>query len=134
MFRWVERGIPLPLGAVNNRRSMVYVRNLTSLLMTCIDHPAASGQVFLAADGEDVSTTTLLVKMATALGKPSRLIPIPTAMLQSGASLLGKSAIAQRLLGSLQVSTAKANTVLGWRAPYSMDQGLRNMVRQRQKQ
>lgn len=134
MFAWVERGIPLPLGAVNNRRSMVYVRNLTSLLLTCIDHPRASGEVFLAADGEDVSTTTLLVKMAAALGKPSRLIPIPATLLQSVASLLGKSAIAQRLLGSLQVSTTKANTALGWRAPYNMNEGLGSMVRQIQKQ
>lgn len=125
MMKWMQAGWPLPLGAVNNRRSLVSLDNLISLIMTCIDHPAAANQVFLASDGEDLSTSDLLRRLADAARVPSRLIPVPVGVLNTGLSLIGKEAIAQRLLGSLQVDIAKTQKLLGWIPPITVDEGLR---------
>ncbi len=125
MMKWVQTGWPLPLGAVKNRRSLVSLDNLISLIMSCIDHPAAANQVFLASDGEDLSTSDLLRRLADAARVPSRLIPVPVGVLNTGLSLIGKEAIAQRLLGSLQVDIAKTQKLLGWIPPITVDEGLR---------
>src|SRR5690606_12850437 len=102
MMRAVQRGLPLPLGAVtHNRRSLVALDNLVDLLITCLDHPAAANQTFLASDGDDLSTTDLLRRLGQAMGRPARLFPVPPALLQAGARLLGKGDVAQRLLGNL---------------------------------
>jgi nucleoside-diphosphate-sugar epimerase len=103
MIRWVNRGVPLPLGAIHNKRSLVAISNLTSLIVTCIDHPAAANQIFLAGDGEDLSTSELLTRIGQVLRKPVRLVPIPSFLLIFLASLMGKKDVAQRLFGSLQV-------------------------------
>jgi nucleoside-diphosphate-sugar epimerase len=125
MMRWLTRGVPLPLGAIHNHRSLVALDNLVDLIVTCVDHPAAANQTFLISDGEDLSTTQLLQLMGQALGKPARLIPVPTGLLTLGATLIGKPAIAQRLCGSLQVDISKTRQLLGWSAPVSVDEGLR---------
>lgn len=125
MAKLMEKGLPLPLGAVYNKRSLVGIDNLVDLIIRCIDHPAAANQVFLAGDGEDLSTTELLRGVASAMGKPARLIPVPAGLLQLGATLLGKKAMAQRLLGSLQVDISKACEVLDWKPPYTVEEGLR---------
>ena len=125
MMRWLTGGVPLPLGAINNRRSLVALDNLVDLIVTCIDHPAAANQTFLVSDGEDLSTTQLLQRMGQALGKPARLIPVPAALLTLGAALIGKPAIAQRLCGSLQVDISKMRQLLGWTPPVSVDEGLK---------
>lgn len=125
MMRWLARGVPLPLGAIHNRRSLVALDNLVNLIVTCVDHPAAANQTFLVSDGEDLSTTQLLQRMGKALGKPARLLPVPPALLNLGAALVGKSAIAQRLCGSLQVDISKTQQLLGWTPPLSVDEGLK---------
>lgn len=125
MTKLVEKGIPLPFGAVHNTRSLVALDNLVDLIITCLDHPAAGNEVFLAGDGEDLSTTALLQRMAAAMSKPSRLVPVPALLLQAGATLLGKKAVAQRLLGSLQVDISKNWNLLGWQPPLSVDEGLK---------
>ncbi len=125
MMRWLDKGVPLPLGAIHNKRSLVALDNLVDLIITCIDHPAAANQTFLVADGEDLSTTELLQRLAKALGRPSRLIPVPARLLELGATLLGKRAMAQRLCGSLQVDLSKTRDLLGWTPPISVDEGLR---------
>lgn len=125
MMRWLSRGIPLPLGAIDNRRSLVALDNLVDLIVTCIDHPTAANQTFLVSDGEDISTTDLLRRMGRALGKPARLLPVPPALLKAGASLVGKPELAQRLCGSLQVDISKTRDLLGWTPPISVDEGLR---------
>lgn len=131
MVRLVEKGIPLPLGAIHNKRSLVALDNLVDLIVTCIDHPAAANQVFLAGDGEDVSTTELLRGVAKAMDKTARLIPVPAGMLMLGATLLGKKAVAQRVLGSLQVDISKARNVLGWVPVVSVDDALKKAVVER---
>ena len=90
MMRWLQRGIPLPLGAIHNQRSLVALDNLVDLLVTCIMHPAAANQTFLVSDGEDVSTTELLRRMGQALGCPARLLPVPVSWLKLVAALVGK--------------------------------------------
>ncbi|HKS14115.1 MAG TPA: SDR family oxidoreductase [Pseudomonas sp.] len=129
MMRWLQRGIPLPFGAINNRRSLVALDNLVDLVMTCIEHPAAANQVFLVSDGDDMSTTDLLRRMGHALGKPARLIPVPAQLLQAGARFLGKGALSQRLCGSLQVDIEKTRRLLGWKPPVSTDVALRAAAR-----
>ena len=134
MLSWIARGLPLPLGAVaSNLRSFVGLDNLVDLILTCVDHPNAANQTFLVSDGEDLSTTELLRKIGLALNQPVRLIPVPIKMLSFASSLLGKRAIAQRLLGSLQVDISKTRTLLEWTPPLSVDEGLRSTVKQRQR-
>jgi nucleoside-diphosphate-sugar epimerase len=124
MIKLVGKGLPLPLGAVHNKRSLVALDNLVDLIITCIDHPGAADQTFLASDGEDISTTQLLQGIAQAMGKPSRLIPVPASVLQFAATLLGKKAVAQRLLGSLQVDISHTQKCLNWTPPLTVKQGL----------
>lgn len=128
MLRWVASGIPLPLGAIQNARSMVALDNLVDLLLTCLTHPAAAGQTFLVSDGEDVSTTELLRRTAQAIGRKALLLPVPASVLELGASLLGKRAVAQRLCGSLQVDIEKTRRLLAWSPRLTLDQGLKIAV------
>lgn len=125
MMRWLKRGVPLPLGAIHNQRSLVSLDNLVDLIVTCITHPAAANQTFLVSDGEDVSTTELLRHMGQAMGRPARLIPVPASWLKLAAALVGKREIAQRLCGSLQVDIEKTRRLLGWTPPLSLDDGLK---------
>lgn len=129
LIKLMSKGLPLPLGAIDNKRSLVGIDNLVDLIIRCVDHPAAANQVFLAGDGEDLSTTGLLRGVAEAIGRPAHLIPVPAALLSLGATLLGKRAVAQRLLGSLQVDISKARELLGWEPPMSVKEGLRRCVR-----
>lgn len=127
LVRCLQRGLPLPLGAIDNRRSLVGLDNLVDLLVVCLSHPAAAGQVFLVSDGEDVSTSALLRRMGQALGCPARLLPVPAGVLKMAATILGKGAVAQRLCHSLQVDMAKTRQLLGWNPPLSLDQGLKKL-------
>jgi nucleoside-diphosphate-sugar epimerase len=124
MMLWLHRGIPLPLGAIYNQRSLIGLDNMVSLIATCLDHPAAKNQVFLASDGEDLSTSALLRRTAHALGVQARLLPVPESVLTCAAILLGKRDFSQRLCGSLQVDIGKTRSVLGWAPPLSVDEGL----------
>ena len=125
MMRWVKRGVPLPFAGVRNRRSFVALENLVSLLHRCSVHPSAADQVFLAADGEDLSTPDLLRRLGVALGTPARLIDVPPAMLSAAAWLTGKRDLARRLLGNLQVDAAKARAVLDWAPEVTVDEALK---------
>jgi nucleoside-diphosphate-sugar epimerase len=125
MMRMVKRSIPLPLGAIHNKRSFVYIDNLVSLIMKCIIHPAAANQVFLVSDGNDLSTTELLRGCASALGVRSRLLPIPQKLIEFLAVLIGKKNVAQRLCGNLQVDITKARRLLDWKPPITVEEGLK---------
>ncbi len=125
MMRWLSRGIPLPLGAIHNQRSLVALDNLVDLILMCVTHPAAANQTFLVSDGEDVSTTELLCRMGQAMDCPAHLIPVPADLLKGAAALLGKRDMAQRLCGSLQVDIEKTCMLLGWQPPLTLDQGLK---------
>ena len=128
LMRAVQRGWPLPLGAVHNQRSLVALDNLVDFIVTCITHPQAANQTFLVSDGQDLSTTELVRGMAQAAGVPARLLPVPVWALQAGASLLGKGDAVQRLCGNLQVDISKARSLLGWVPPVSVEEGLRRAM------
>ena len=129
MMRWLDRGIPLPFGAIHNRRSLVALDNLVDLIVTCMSHEAAANQVFLVSDGEDLSTTELLRRMGQALGRPARLLPVPAVLLSAGAKALGKGSLSQRLCGSLQVDINKTIDLLGWHPPVKVDTALQAAAR-----
>jgi nucleoside-diphosphate-sugar epimerase len=124
LLRAVDKGIPLPLARVNNRRSLVGVRNLTDMLERCISHPLAAGQVFFVSDESDISTPDLIRAMAAAIHRPVRLIPAPLWPLKLGARLVGKRESFMRLCQSLTVSTTKAREVLKWAPHDSLSNGL----------
>ncbi|WP_415258596.1 UDP-glucose 4-epimerase family protein [Thauera phenylacetica] len=124
MMRWLYKGVPLPLGAIHNKRSLVALDNLVDLIVTCIDHPGAANQTFLVSDGEDLSTTELLRRMSQALCKRPHLLPVPAWMLETAAKVVGKQSIAQRLCGSLQVDISYTRERLGWMPPVSVDAAL----------
>ena len=125
MIRWLKLGVPLPLGAIHNLRSLVSLENLVDLIVSCITLPSAANQTFLVSDDEDVSTTDLLRRMSQAMGSPIRLIPVPVSWLKLAAALVGKDDVAQRLCGSLQVDIKETKRILGWCPPLSLNQGLK---------
>lgn len=129
LMRALVVGLPLPLGAVSNRRSLVALDNVVDLIVTCVGHPAAANETFLVSDGEDLSTTELVRRLAHALGCSARLVPVPAAVLMAGATLLGKREAARRLCGTLQVDISKVRKVLGWTSPVSVDEGLRRTAK-----
>ena len=127
MMRWVDKGIPLPLGAVNNQRSLLALENLLDFITRCLAHPRAGNQIFLLSDGQDISTTELIQKLAQAQGKKARLLPVPVSLMTMAAGLFGKKVVADRLFGSLQVDSSKAFELLEWSPVVSMDEQLRRM-------
>ena len=128
LLRWVARGVPLPLGAVQNQRSLVGLDNLVDLLIRCVDHPAAAGQTFLVSDGQDLSTPELIRQLARAMHKSPRLIPVPVPLLRLAGRALGKQAEVDRLVGSLQIDSSFTRETLGWVPPVSVEAGMQTMV------
>ncbi|KND54840.1 UDP-glucose 4-epimerase [Candidatus Paraburkholderia kirkii] len=124
MMNAIARGLPLPLGAIDARRSLVSVDNLASAAIECARNPAAAGRVFHVTDGEDPSVAGLARKLGEHLGKPARLVPVPTGVLRGAARLVGKTAQVERLTGSLRVDSSRIRDRLGWRALQSLDEGL----------
>ncbi|WP_445357312.1 UDP-glucose 4-epimerase family protein [Microbulbifer sp. ANSA002] len=133
MMRWLQKGIPLPLGSINNRRSLVSVYNLIDLITVCIEHPNARNQVFLVSDGLDMSITDLLRRLSRSLRCRALLIPVPASVLIFTLSLLGKRAVADRLCGSLQVDIGKTMNLLDWQPPVSVEEGLAKTAESLQK-
>ncbi|WP_444890146.1 UDP-glucose 4-epimerase family protein [Microbulbifer sp. DLAB2-AA] len=133
MMRWLQKGIPLPLGSINNRRSLVSVYNLIDLITVCIEHPNARNQVFLVSDGLDMSITDLLRRLSRSLRCRALLIPVPASVLIFTLSLLGKRAVADRLCGSLQVDIGKTMNLLDWLPPVSVEEGLAKTAESLQK-
>ena len=128
LIRLVARGVPLPLGAVRNQRSMVGLDNLCSAIMTCLSHEAAAGRTYLVADGHDVSTPELIRVIGAAMGKKPSLWPVPVALLHLAGGLTGRANEVRRLTGSLQVDAGLISRELGWRPETSIEAGLRSMV------
>lgn len=128
LLRWVRLGVPLPFGAVANRRSLIALDNLVDVLVCCATHPRAAGETFLVSDGEDLSTAELVRRMGRAVGRPARLLPVPPACLRVVGALIGRGAEIQRLTGSLQVDIGPTCAKLGWRPVIGIDQGLVNSV------
>ena len=124
LLRLVQRQIPLPLGAVHNQRSLIYVGNLVSFLTACALQPAAAGRTFLIADAEPLSTPELVQQLALALKTKPRLLPVPPSLLSLLGRLSGKQAEFSRLTGSLVIDPSEAFQTLNWHPPFSTAEGL----------
>jgi UDP-glucose 4-epimerase len=125
MIKVLDRGIPLPFGNVNNKRSLVFVDNLVDLLATVIDHPKAAGQVFLVSDDEDVSTTCLLKTISSSLGKQNWLMPVPGFLVKALLFATGQRGLSDRLLASLQLDVSQTKKILEWKPPVSFRAGIK---------
>jgi len=125
IMRLLALGLPLPLGAVDNRRSLVALDNLCDLVMACARSAAAGNKTFLVSDGEDLSTTTLIRRLAAAMGIAPHLFPVSPRMLGTAATVVAMGGIAKRLLGSLQVDIEPTARALDWRPPLSVEEGLK---------
>ncbi|MDA0240875.1 MAG: hypothetical protein O3A84_12730, partial [Proteobacteria bacterium] len=121
-------GRPLPLGGIDNRRSLVSAENLSSAIALCVAHPAAAGEMFLVRDDEDLSTSDLFIRTAQALGTTARLISVPPWLLHFAGKITGRTAAINRLTGSLVVDDSHIRGTLGWSPPKSVDHGLTEMA------
>lgn len=128
LMRAVMRGWPLPFASIQNVRSLVGLDNLVDFIYCCMTHPAAGNQTFLVSDGQDVSSAQLVRELAAAAGVEPNLWSVPQWLLELGAVMVGKRKAVQRLCGNLQVDISKAQTLLGWRPPVSMQEGLKKAV------
>ena len=134
LLRSVDRGIPLPFGSIRNRRSAVYAGNAAAAVVAALESPAAARETFLVSDGDDHSTPELVRRIARALGRPARLVPIPP-VLFAGAGRMGDllsrvvpvpvtSAMVDRLVGSLAVDPSRFFRLTGFTPPFTVEQGL----------
>jgi UDP-glucose 4-epimerase len=128
LLHWVDRGWPLPLASVRNRRSLVSVWNLCDLLIRILAHPGGGGGVWMVSDGVDLSTVELIRQLGSAMGRRVRLVPVPVAALRAAAGMLGKTAEVERLCGSLFVDIGPTQRALGWRPPLSPAEGVARTV------
>jgi nucleoside-diphosphate-sugar epimerase len=128
LMQLVQSGVPLPLGGIRNSRSMVALGNLVDFLLLCASHPGATGATWMVSDNRDLSLPELISLIASAMGRPARLLPVPAGMLSAGAALLGRRAAAGRLLDSLQVDVSPALERLGWTPPLDVETGIRLAV------
>jgi nucleoside-diphosphate-sugar epimerase len=129
MMNWTRKGVPLPLGRINNSRSLVFRDNLVDLILTCVTHLGAANRTFMVSDDHDVSVTQLLKTIASAMKVSSRLFPVPETWLVFAARLIGKPEIASRLCQNLQVDISQTKYALNWTPPYSFKQGIEITVR-----
>jgi len=120
----IWKGLPLPLGAIDARRSLIYVDNLTDALMHCATDPRAARQSFHVADSDVLTVAELARSLGRHLNKPARLLPVPPDCLRLAGRLTGRTAHVERLVGALQLDTTRIRTVLGWQPPYSIDEAL----------
>lgn len=124
LMQAIDKRRPLPLGTIQNQRSLVYLGNLVDAIRLCIAHPKAAGKTFLVSDGDDVSTPELVRRIAASLGRRPFLLPVPVLWMRWAGRVLGKQAAVDRLLGSLCVDITPLREELGWTPPYTMQEGL----------
>lgn len=128
LLKMVDLALPLPLGSITNRRSMVYLENLVDALILCATHPKACGRTYLVSDGAAISTPELVTELAHAMQRPCRIFPFPLSLMRGCAGLLGKSSVLDRLAQSLEVDSSKICKELGWAPPHTMQQGFQATV------
>lgn len=128
LLKMIRRGIPLPLGAVRNKRSLVFRDNLVDALATCLRDPRATGQTYLVSDGEDLSTPDLIRRIGRAMGVSVRLWPVPVSLLRFFGALVGRQGVVGRLTDNLQIDASKLHRELGWSPPWSVDRGIEETV------
>jgi nucleoside-diphosphate-sugar epimerase len=129
LLNWINKDIPLPLGSVRNKRSLIFVKNLVDAIIACIDHPNAEGNTFLVNDDHDISTPDLIRLIASAMGREPRLIPFSPFLLNAIGKFSGKDPEVERLIGSLCIDSSKIRKVLGWKPPFTVEEGIYETVK-----
>lgn len=129
LLKLLKLGIPLPLGAIHNKRSLIGLGNLVDLIICCVSHVAAPGQTLLVSDGKDISTPDLLKLIAAEMGRSARLLPVPVPLLQLTGNFFGKREEINRLVGSLQIDNSHVRETLNWYPPVTFNNGIRQMVK-----
>ena len=129
LLKLVDKGIPLPLASVKNQRSLIYLENLLDAIIACSRHSKAAGRTYLVSDGTDLSVPELIVRIASALGKPLLLFPFPIALLRFSAKILGKADAVNRLTDSLTVNSSKIRSELNWTPPFTTEEGLKETAK-----
>ncbi|MEA9356643.1 SDR family oxidoreductase [Bacteriovorax sp. PP10] len=122
LFWLVKKDLPIPFGRVLNKRSLVSVFNLASLIIHCMDHPKASGEVFLVSDDKNYSLRDLIILMGKTLGKHPHILPVPVGLMKCGLSFIGKTSYADRLFGNLHVDIEKTKMLLDWKPPFTFEE------------
>jgi len=125
----VKFRIPLPLGCIKNRRSLIYIANLVDAIITCMTNPNAAGKTYLVSDGEDVSTPELIRRIGAAFRRRALLLPVPVRIMRLAGRITGKYDEVERLVGSLTVDISKIRKELEWKPPYTMEHGLRETAK-----
>ncbi|WP_420265610.1 UDP-glucose 4-epimerase family protein [Candidatus Magnetominusculus dajiuhuensis] len=128
LMKLINKGVPLPLSGIRNKRSLIYLGNLTDAIMKCISHPSAANKTFLVSDGEDLSTPELIRRMANAFGRPARLFYFPPAFLRLGGAIARRTNAVRRLADSLTVDSSKIRNELDWSPPFTLNQGLNSTI------
>ena len=128
IMKIISKGLPLPFGAIKNKRSLVYVNNLTHFIQVCIESSKAANQTFLVSDGVDVSTPELVKKISRFMGRRVLLLPLPSWVIKVLCLLVGKKALSDRLCQSLHVDIGKAKTLLDWEPPVKLDDAIEDTV------
>ena len=124
LLKIIDQRWPLPLCGINNRRSLLYSGNLINAILCSLQHPKAANQLFLLSDGQDASTSQLVVWLAHALKKQARMFSVSDRLLRFVARLVGKSSAVDRLFGSLYLDSTKIQRELGWSPPFTLQEGL----------
>ena len=122
-------GVPLPFKGIRNQRSFIYIGNLVDAINICITHPLAAGETFLVSDGEDISTPDLIKMIAAAMKRRVILFPLPLGILKALATLAGQGKAIEKLTGSLRVDSSKIRNVLGWKPPFTLEEGIKETVK-----
>lgn len=128
LIRLVDQGIPLPLGSVDNRRSLLGLGNFADLICHCVEKDAAKGETFVVSDGSDVSTSDLVRRISLAWKKKPRLVSLSPGLLRTVGRVTGKQAMIKRLTESLVIDSSKVRSVLRWKPPFSMEEELARTV------
>lgn len=129
LIQLIRSGLPLPFDSLENRRSFIYVGNLVDAIIKCIEHPDAANQTFLVSDGQDVTVTDLINMLASAMGKKVRFFSFPRGILKAVCRLIGKSRELDKLTQTLVINSCKIRNLLGWKPPFTIEQGIKETVR-----
>jgi nucleoside-diphosphate-sugar epimerase len=129
LIKLIYSKIPLPLGSIKNKRSLIGIDNLIDVLIRCVEHHDVAGKTFLVSDGEDLSTPELIRLIALATGQPAKLFTAPTFLLKFFGFIIGKQSEINRLTGSLLVDNSYVREILNWIPPVSVEEGIRRMVK-----
>jgi UDP-glucose 4-epimerase len=117
LMRWIDLGLPLPFGSIDNLRSFLSVQNLVDFVSIALRNPAALNRVWMVSDGEDISTAELAARIASAMGRRAWIVHVPEVLLRCAGFLVGRGVEVQQLCGSLRVDTSLTKSMLGWVPP-----------------